>query len=305
MPVADEVGRLQTGTDAECRYFQTFAEQGHYAGRTTPSTTRQGIYAVAPSGQLLASLNNRDVRRVAAMLQQAKERYAALPVEQRRGDVSALADAASARFERHYPTDGLVLHVFSRDLPRERAGRGWRATAWNQDFAWFRKAEAQSLVPPAEVGNSTPWPKPLLLRLARCNLIDNVRGQTQPHRPQDVQVADLRTEVTAVEGDLVTLRFAGTVGIARTGQWATRGYGQAVSEQQLGFDAKLLGDARYDRKAERFVAFRLLAVGPRWGATEFNAREDDPGPAGMAVAFTLAEPNERTAPSLHWVYGWR
>ena len=42
IPVADEVHRLQTGEDRECRLFQKIAEQGHYAGRTQP-TARPGF----------------------------------------------------------------------------------------------------------------------------------------------------------------------------------------------------------------------------------------------------------------------
>ena len=56
--VADEVGRLQRGTDAESKLFQGFCEQGHYGGRTQPTNTRQGIYAIAPSGRFLASINS-------------------------------------------------------------------------------------------------------------------------------------------------------------------------------------------------------------------------------------------------------
>ena len=47
------------------------AEQGHYAGRTRPTNTRQGIYAAAPSGVLLASVNTRSAERMAAMLEEA------------------------------------------------------------------------------------------------------------------------------------------------------------------------------------------------------------------------------------------
>ena len=55
VPAADEVWHLQNRKDAECRLFQAIAEQGHYAGRSRPSTTRQGIYACTPSGRFLAS----------------------------------------------------------------------------------------------------------------------------------------------------------------------------------------------------------------------------------------------------------
>ena len=80
--VADEVGRLQRGDDAECRLFQGFCEQGHYGGRTLPTRTRQGIYAIAPSGRFLASINATQPDRIAAMLRKHKYRgYVSLEFE--------------------------------------------------------------------------------------------------------------------------------------------------------------------------------------------------------------------------------
>ena len=62
IPAADDVGHLQSGKDAECRLFQKIAEQGHFAGRTQPSFTRQGTYATTADGTFLASWNKNDPR---------------------------------------------------------------------------------------------------------------------------------------------------------------------------------------------------------------------------------------------------
>src|SRR5437016_2231892 len=75
IPVADEVNRLQSGRDPECRLFQKVAEQGHYGGRPG---TRQGTYAATPSGILLASINSNDPARVAAMLERALAKWETL-----------------------------------------------------------------------------------------------------------------------------------------------------------------------------------------------------------------------------------
>ena len=83
MPAADDVGRLQRDQDEDCKLFQKLAEQGHYAGRTVPSTTRQGIYAAAPSGVLLASINTREPHDVARMLERALERWKELGRDER------------------------------------------------------------------------------------------------------------------------------------------------------------------------------------------------------------------------------
>lgn len=305
VPVADEVSRLQRDQEPDCKFFQGFCELGHYGGKTKPSNTRQGIYAVTPSGRFLASCNTREPDVVLAMLAKARKAWDAMPAEQRRGPAAALAPADVRRFEQLRPTDGLVLRVYSRDLPRQKVTAGWRGQAWNQDHAWFRRDEALAMVPEATVGAERPFPDEALLRLARVHLVDNVRGQTMAHGPQHVVARRLTARTVAVDGDVQSILLDGAVRIERVGTWATRGYGPD-SAQRLGFDAQLLGAAKFDRKAQRFVEWKLLAVGMRHGATEFNGRQDDFGPAPMGVAFAL-QPDDAAAvaPSMHWAYGWK
>jgi hypothetical protein len=303
--VADEVSRLQRDQDADCRFFQGFCELGHYGGRTKPSNTRQGIYAVTPSGRFLASVNTRDGAEVAAMLRRALKLWASMPIADRSGTTAAFDGDAVRRFERLRPTDGLVLRVYSRDLPRAKVTPGWRGEAWNQDHAWFRRDEMLAMVPAAEVGAACPFPAAALLRIARVHLVDNVRGQTTAHGAEHIVAQELEARTVRVDGDSQELEFAGRVRIERAGTWATRGYG-AKSEHRLGLDLQLLGGARFDRKLQRFVEWKLLAVGTRHGATEFNGRQDDLGPAPIGFAFAL-EPDDTTnvAPSMHWAYGWK
>ncbi len=305
VPVADEVSRLQRDQEPDCRFFQGFCEQGHYGGRTKPSNTRQGIYAVTPTGRFLASCNTRQGKDVVAMLQKALAKWDALPKQERSGAAAALDPAAVRRFEQLRPTDGLVLRVYSRDLPRQKVTEGWRGQAWNQDHAWFRRDEMLAMVPDATVGAERPFPDEALLRMARVHLVDNVRGQTLSHGPQHVVARQLVARTVALDGDVQSLLFEGAVRIDRTGTWATRGYGPD-SVQRLGFDAQLLGAAKFDRKQQRFVEWKLLAVGMRHGATEFNGRHDDFGPAPMGIAFAL-QPDDAAAvaPSMHWAYGWK
>jgi hypothetical protein len=80
-------------------------------------------------------------------------------------------------------------------LPREAAAAGWRANAWNQDYAWFTKEEAKQFLPqPAHVGQKHDLPTPLIERIARCHLVDNVRGQTAAYEAKHIdKAATMRT----------------------------------------------------------------------------------------------------------------
>ena len=77
---ADETWRLQRGSDPECRFFQSFADVGHYRGE---GTTRQGIYCCTPSGRVLGSVNTTNPQRMRRMLEGALERWAAMPKSER------------------------------------------------------------------------------------------------------------------------------------------------------------------------------------------------------------------------------
>ena len=299
--------RLQSGTDEDCLLFRKIAEQGHFGGR--PGHSRQGTYAATPGGLLLASLNSNDPARVAEMLDRARERWDALPRAERLLDADPEGlFAGLRRAERFYPEDGLVLHVYSRDLPRSSDADEEPSRSWNQDYAWFMKAEARRFLPDApRVGQYHDLPTALVSRLVRCHLVDYVRGETWPWDEKDIETARLTCHVTGVADGVVSLRLEGESRTSAEGAWSVRGAADSTPTLQArGFDARLEGSARYDLTREIFTAFHAVAVGTRWGGTRYNVRHDDPGPAPMGVAFTLAGrgPSERVAPAFFSAYDW-
>lgn len=311
IPAADEVGRLQSGTDPECKLFQKIAEQGHYAGITRPSRTRQGTYATTADGTFLASWNNNNPRFVAQKLREALEKWDRLKAEGRKFSTEDPLDVSQLnRADRFFPEGGLILKVHTRDLPRDPPQEGRWADAWNQDFAWFTKEEAREFLPgDIEPGRSHQVPRGLVERLARLHLLDNVRGQTSPFPADAIQDATLTSRITAVEGDLVSLKLEGRTKAVQKGEWSIRGYRDMnrPSSQERGLEMKLLGTARFDRKAGRFVAFEVVALGTRWGGTQYNGRGRDLAPAPFGAVLTLAGASraERVAPEHFGGYGWR
>ena len=309
--VADEVHFLQRAEGVEGEWFRKVAEQGHYKGRTKPSATRQGIYAVAPSGELLVSVNTANPGRMVKMLQQALERWEELDPEARLlPQAPEAAPAKRFRWEDLYPSDGLALKVSTRDVARTAQSTGWRGRAWNLDYAWFRAAEARSFLPDQiEVGVRHQVPRELVSRLVRCHLLDNVRGQTPPYRLQHVKRAEIETRVTAVKGSLVTLELRGATLAEAEGRWRIRGMetSKPPGDQTRGFDAQLLGYATFDTEALRFSEFEVVMVGVRWGGTRYNLRADDLGPAPLGVVLSLAGDTdaEKVAPANIWSYGWQ
>jgi len=295
----DEVWRLHHLKDPECELFQTFMDKGIYAGRD--GSTRQGIFAVAPSGVLLADVNTTRAEGMRAMLKKALKAWEALPraerllpfdPETRRKDIKCT--------ENKFPSGGVALRAFVRDLPRRNLPQDWRSKAWNVDYAWFREGELEGLMP-ARVRKKAKqaWPRPLVQRLARIHLLDYVRGQTTPHGKDHVHEASLVTEVVKVKKKAVELRFSGEVRIS-SGAWSDTPDGSATR----GVKVKLLGEAIYDRRLKRYTRFDLVAVGVRWGRTQFNFRQDDLAPSPIGWVFTLAPKDERVPPAHFGAYGW-
>ena len=288
VPIAENCSYLQRQQDAEGDLFRLIAEQGHYGGRFQPTDTRQGMYVCAPDGALLASCNVHGADRLLPVLRGALERWGA------RGDRVAAPPtgegATDARFLRNAPEDGLVLRVWARDLPREGVpvspGDGqWRRRAFNLDHAWFRREEAAALLPAA--GTAAVWPQSLARRLVRYHLIDNVRGETPMWRPEEVQVATVRTRMTNAAGDRVELSFEGEAAMVHRGAWVDD-FSRERHESEHRIEVRIDGSAEWSTDLGRFVRFDLAATGTRWGATQYNSRGGDPGPAPIGFALELA-----------------
>jgi len=308
IPVAENCSPLQRQRDAKGDFFRLIAEQGHYAGRTFPTDTRQGYYAFTADGTLLAARNSRDPRQMEEMLHTALRRWSVL-ADTDDADGSApetLPDYAPARPSR-YPEGGLILQLAARDLPRAVDTRkdDWRKSAWNLDYAWFSAEEARAIVPqPRLPGSRQQLPREVIRRLARFHLRDFVRGEPPVWPEEAIRDAELESAILEVAGDerrLVRLALHGAVRL----EWDWRWHDRQRDEDrhaESGFDAALYGEATWDESRGAFIAFELLAAGPRWGTGQYNNRADDLGPAPLGIAFTLAgdEPRDRTPP--HTIY---
>lgn len=312
IPATDEVWRLHNIQELDCLYFQGFCEDGHYGGPRGHGTTRQGIYCCSPSGRFLASVNTTDPRRMERMLNDALDAWKAMPKKERYLDY----DPASRRDEirrasTNYPADGLALRVYTRDMPRNDLPDDWRSTAWNVDSMWLTAEEARSLLPRRiGSGRKMTWPEPLAHRLVRHHLVDNVRGQTNGYRANQVLQADLETEVLSVRRGVVELKIVGTTRATTTGQWPEDGKMSSAGgsgPHERGMQTRVVGYATWNTKKKAFIKFEVTALGTRWGRTQFNFRQDDVDetPIAFAITFDPEDPGNKVAPAEFGAYGWR
>lgn len=318
VPAADQIERpgksLEDGTNFESRLVQKIKKQCNNLA------SYQGVFLATPNGMLLAGSHEdmHDARKVEKLMRRALEKWQAYTPTERLMNketlAGALAELDDVEGKNRYPKDGLVLSIICRDLPR--SGGAPVRNAYNQDYAWFRNAEARAFVPaqPSK-GAKQDVRRDLVERLACFHFVDFVRGHTSPFPKQAVEQAKLTAEVIDVKDNLVSLRYQGRTrtsevhnGVHIEGKWNAKGPG-IPEPQTRGIDAKLDGRAVYDLKAEKFVFFEIVALSERWGGNAYNGRLDqrDFGPAPMGIVLRLAGDNaaERVAPLFFRGYGWQ
>ncbi|MBI2923516.1 MAG: hypothetical protein HYY18_20870 [Planctomycetes bacterium] len=302
VPATEEVHTLHRDQGPAGKHFRLVSEKGHY-GKNPIDWTRQGIYALAPSGEFLASINSTNGGDVERMLKEALEAWEALPRNKRL--LAGKPEEARERWAHLYPEDGMVLRVYTRDLPREKKMKDWREGAWNLDYAWFRKEEMWKFAPGGAVkGVRHEVPEEIVRRLARCHFVDNVRGQTEAFPEEAVEEASLTVTVESVKGDRVTVKYEGTVKIEQRGNWAVDDTGARA--QTRGFRGKLLGRGKWSVQGKKFETLEIVSVGTRWGGTRYNFRNGDLEEAPLGYVLTLAGPGpeDRMTPAAIWQYGW-
>jgi hypothetical protein len=321
IPTADQIERpgksLEEGTSFESRFVQKVKKQ------CNKLATYQGVFVATPNGLLLAGSHEaiHDPRKVEKLLRRGLEKWGKLSAAERLMSkevfARAAAELAAVEGKSRFPRDGLVLRVICRDLPRSpKPSKFPSRNAYNQDYAWYRKAEARAFLPEKPVkGARVKVSRGLVERLARFHFVDLVRGHTASFPQKAVKQAELTAEVIDVKGNRVSLRYQGRTrtsevhdGVHVEGKWNAKGPG-IPEPQTRGVDTRIEGRAVYDQKAGRFVSFELVALSQRWGGNAYNGRLDerDFGPAPMGIVLQLAGDRaaERVPPMFFRSYGWK
>ncbi len=277
------------------RYKLTFQEAWKKRLEVTHGKNHQGFYAATVEGELLnADGDPHSVDRTLAMLDRALKNWQTRTTQLQTTTIKPLVQR-DPDFQWQYPSDGLVLQVGIRDLPRKVDHRpdNWRRNAHNLDYVWITREEMLQIVPKmVQQGDTFPLPSVLTRRLARFHLLDYVHGETPPWPVEVAKRADLQLRVIQVSSEKVQFSLSGRAPLRETNVEGTK--------KERGFDATLYGKLIFDRRKQRFTRFDVVAIGTRWGSTGHSGRRNDDAPAPMGIAFTLAgnEPRDRTPPHI-------
>jgi hypothetical protein len=106
-------------------------------------------------------------------------------------------------------------------------------------------------------------------------LVDNVRGQAPHWQPDAVEEASIDMRRLRSDGGRQTIEYTGRVRLRESGR---------------AYDAALYGQGVWNASSDQFEALDLVVVGTRTGASRFNQRENDRGPAPMGITLSLFTP---------------
>ena len=284
--VADNCSYTQRQKDAKGEFFRLIAEQGHYAGRTKPTATRQGLYAATSDGELLASINTTNTERALKMIGAALEKWEAEHVGAAAPTVPAVYEADDG-YDRVFPEGGMALRQTIRDLPRVD-NPGHDTSPHNFDHVWLTAAEAAALVP-ADLtpGAEHAVPAEVVRRFAQFHLVDQVRGEAPAWRADSIEHAELTLRVESVEGSAVGISLSGSAKLTQGASDAVNPFTGFKVDMGRGVDVQIVGRLAYDTDRSAFTRFDVVATGSRWGATTYNFRAKDLGPEPIGFAFEL------------------
>lgn len=236
----------------------------------------EGLVIVAPDGSVVDRIASTDPAEIADRLARLQTMSFAAPG----------ANAARDWLEEppRPPAPAMRLVAVVRDLSTPTTSIDWHKKAVNTLAFDLTAADLDAFAPKTAIdGTATVWPTALLQRSAATLWLDAVRGVPLSFSIDAIQVGRFVSTVSSADSDSVRWRIAGTLTRSASGEWSLDADdgSLAPSDQNRGIELQVLGRARYDRRAQTWTQFEMLAVGSRWGGGPLNGRKDDTKPGGI------------------------
>jgi len=186
-------------------------------------------------------------------------------------------------------------------------GERWEA---QPDFMWIKESESKAIVRPnPKSGDQYPLLEAVADRMTRAHLIMGMAyGECGICDKKSVRARSLNLTVTAASADRVELRLEGAAELGADYDTSVKDDRKGAREGRSvqGFEPKVLGYLAYDRKANAFTRFDVVALGDAFGTPSgdhhFNYR---PGRYPIGISMELVEgksPAERIPPRAAVIY---
>jgi hypothetical protein len=205
------------------------------------SNDSQGMYIAGADGSSYGYSNDHDPSNILACMDSALARY-----KQRPPSKVQITDAeASARFAIAPPKDATIVRVFSRIMPVPK-GCSILNTGIGRDYLWIYPSEVQAIA----ASRSRKLPASVALRMARYNLMDNVRGTPDMWKLSEVKQLASSARVLQPAPDSIDMEF-------------TVRFKMSTASGRRGYSGTLNGSISVHHG--QIARFRALADGQAWG----------------------------------------
>ncbi len=300
VPITTDINKTIHRRDAVGDFFRKIAEQGHYAGITKPTSTRQGLYVSTADGQLLASVNSTRADSVLRMMKRAVEEFEKIK-NKAQPEISDKPDV-DKRYAVKFPNGGMILRVTCRDLPRESNTdhETWRH---NFDNLWLTADEVKSFSPQRDggvykQGQEYKIPDAIIARIAKHHFVDHVKGEAPGWKSESVKISTASAKVIGVSKGAIQIELTGRVRCVQKPNKRVNAYTGKVVDRESGVDLRLSGRMSWDVEKAEFSRFDWVAYGDRWGTARYNFRHQDmeKNPIGFALNLLPTIPENMSQP---------
>ncbi len=160
----------------------------------------------------------------------------------------------------------------------------------DRDFIWVLREEVKEIVQLARQGGEFALPRPMVGRLVRYHLVDNLGGRTQFFMgAREVKRADFRARVLRVGPRFLELSLNGT-------------YASTQEKNAFGIEGEIQGELRIDTQTLRITRLRAFATSQAWGGPVNGA--ETPPPGKFKIIHALTEADDVIARNVPPAYGY-
>lgn len=265
VPVVANTHEVQTGNSPEKAWFMEAAVQ--VKPDIANHATAQGKYVFGADGTAYGFNNNRSTERLGQMLDSATTKFRANPPSH--VDLPALSAHPSGI---NWPAGVAVVRSFARVRPVPEGCDPMNENV-SRDHLWILAEEAKAL-------GRNEFPESLVTRLCRFSLVDNVRGEPDHWKADEIELSQFWASGDGAFSGIVSM-------VTKDGK---RGL-QGMVEVEVAFR---------EGKLTKFLAYCSALA---WGRSTYTPGEP-PGKFPMALAFTLVDDKvSRTVPPQAVFYG--
>jgi hypothetical protein len=276
IPVTGNTHDLQNQRWKASEWFMSLARVAN--PRVNEGQTSQGFYIAGPDAATYGFNNNRDPERVLAFIDQGLKAHREKPPTK----VQVTEDEIAAAFFRKPPEPATTVRVFSRIRPLPADADRLNHTV-GRDHMWIYKSDVQQII--GKTGRF-PMPERLQNRIVRYHLVDNVRGEPDFWKAEEVREANF--QMWPKGGG--SYAFAGT-------------YAMATPNNTRGLAGKLEGELKVDAATMLVTNFKAFGESSAWGAGTYTPR---PPEGRFPVLFAFVDVDDqysRVTPPQAALYG--